>query len=158
LNPDGSLTQHYPALSSGDRPVSRDDCLLNDARTSELDEWISQLAGAIAESLAQFRSSVKDQIVVFAVDCAPWNGSIALTFLTYSEVENDPMLADPTEMAGWKHYDFASDLAVGNSANSLFTQIRKDYEDTGEERAEVADSYLRACAAAVASEQVQEAL
>ena len=126
--------------------------------TSALDEWTMTLAGVIANALVDFRQNVHDRVVIFAVDCHPWNGVLGLAFLTDAEVEDDPLLSDPAEMAVWKHFDFASGLSSWQHAAELAMQMRAAYEKTAEDRAGIAEGYFRACAVAVASRVVQEAL
>jgi len=126
--------------------------------TTPDDKWITGLSGAIANSLVEFRGKVQEQIVIFAVDCHPWNGVLDLALLTASEVKHEPLLADPAEMAAWRHFHFSSGLASWRAAAELELQMRAAYERAGEDRAGVAEDYFRACAAAVASSRVQQSL
>lgn len=59
-------------------------------------------------------------------------------------------------MAGWRHYNFTSKLSSWRLVAELSRQMQMAYE-TGN-KPEVADAYLRACALAVSSLQVVEAL
>jgi hypothetical protein len=122
------------------------------------DEWAAQLSGLIAGALDVFRGEVKDRIEIFAVDCHPWNGVLDLALLTQAEAANDPLLCDPTEMAAWRSYHFASGLACWSPASELARQMQEAYDESGEDRAATAESYLRACARAVATEGVQRSL
>jgi hypothetical protein len=115
------------------------------------DKWRNELTQFIAAALDQFRTSVKEQMEQFAVDCHPWNGTIILAFLTTSEVEESPFLAEAAEMAAWKLYNFAS-------APELGSRMRESYEQGGNDRAKVAERFFAACAAAAADTSVQEML
>jgi len=106
----------------------------------------------------EFREQVDGQIECFAVDCHPWHGTLDLAVLTHAEVKNDPVLSDPAEMAAWKHYHFASRLASWAAASELAAQMQAAYNAANENRAGVAEEYLRACASAVATDEVQQSL
>jgi len=120
--------------------------------------WSEALASLIRNTLAAFRPSVSGPIEILAVDCQPWHGSVALAILTREEVERDPALAAPHEMAAWTHYDFQSGLAAWAPADALLATMRADYDAAGAERAAVATAYLRAAAAAATSPAVRDAL
>jgi hypothetical protein len=120
--------------------------------------WSTQLATAIQNALIDFRAQIDDQVEMFAIDCHPWNGVLVLAMLTRSETKSDILLADPAEMAAWKHYDFGANLETWRRGNKLTLQMKADYERAGESRVSVAESYLRACSDAVASDVVQLAL
>lgn len=126
--------------------------------SSSTSNWIDKLSKAIADALIEFREQIRDQIELFAVDCHPWNGAIVLALLTASETRKDPSLVDSTEMAAWKHYDFGSVLSSWKAVLTLGSDMRTTYNNSEEDRALVAEQYLLACAAAVATKSVQEAL
>lgn len=120
-------------------------------------QWTARLAGLIENALREFRDQVAGQIESFAVDCHPWNGVLDLAILTHDEVVNDRLLIDPAEMAAWKHYHFGSSLASWPAVGDLASQMREAYSKSND-RADVAEEYLRACADAVATPAVQQAL
>jgi len=120
-------------------------------------QWTARLAGLIVNALSEFRGQVDGQIEAFAVDCHPWHGGLGLAMLTHDEVVNDPVLFDPAEMAAWKHFDFGSNLASWQAAADLASQMREAYYKSND-HADVAEEYLRACADAVATPAVQQAL
>jgi hypothetical protein len=115
------------------------------------------LADAIAAAVREFAPQLDGEAVAFlAVDCHPWHGSIALAVLTAAEVAMDGLLADPDEMAAWRHHDFTQGLLSWQPVAALGREMRAVYESG--ERPTVADAFLRACAAAVSSPQVVAAL
>jgi hypothetical protein len=120
-------------------------------------QWTTRLAALIEMALAEFRDQVQGQIDSFAVDCHPWNGVLDLAILTHDEVLNDPLLFNPAEMAAWKHYHFGAGLKSWQAAGKLASQMRETY-DKSTDRPAVAEEYLRACAAAVATTAVQQSL
>jgi hypothetical protein len=122
----------------------------------DIGTWGSDVGQFISTALAQFKVQTSEQMEQFAVDCHPWNGVIALGFLTTSEVEDSPFLAEAEEMAAWKFYDFAS--ALPGSSTDLGSRMRKLYEQGGDDKSKVAERFFLACAAAVASKSVQDQL
>ena len=120
-------------------------------------EWQDSLSQVLANTLHAFAPQLKDDaLVMLAVDCHPWNGAIYLAALTQSEVDADSSLADPSEMASWKHYDFAESLSEFN-VKSLCETMQNDYDST-DDNDTVARTYLSLCAAALADEQITSAL
>jgi hypothetical protein len=93
---------------------------------------------------------------MLAVDCHPWNGLVGLAILTASEVAQNPALADPAEMAAWRHYDFSQELTAWQSAAVLASEMKDAYY--AGDRPNVADAFMAACADALSSPQVAEAL
>jgi len=92
----------------------------------------------------------------FAVDLYPWNAVVILAFLTAKEFEEEPFLADAREMAAWRFYDFASDLSCSHPG--LGSRMRELYETERGDKAKVAVEFFVACAKAVASKPVRDAL
>ena len=90
------------------------------------------------------------------MDCHPWHGSLGLSALTAAEVDADGLLADPAEMAAWRHHDFARGSAAWLPTAVLGSEMRVAY--VSGDRPAVAAAFLGACAAAVASEGVMDAL
>ena len=79
----------------------------------DYEKWQSELMTLITAALEEFRSEAEDEMEMFAVDCHPWNGTIALAFLTRSESQDDPSLRKASEMAAWRYYDFGAGLTPG---------------------------------------------
>ena len=120
-------------------------------------DWVLRLASAIAAALREFAPRiVEDAVVMIAVDCHPWHGRLGLAALTESEVAADQLLADPTEMAAWRHYDFTRNLEVWKQVPELGAVMRIAYEEG--DRPVVAEAFLCACAEAVLESQVRESL
>jgi hypothetical protein len=120
-------------------------------------DWTRQLSDAIANALREFALKHSDEpVVLLAVDCHPWHGSVALAVLTAAEVAADELLADPAEMAAWKHYDFTRELSSWRPVAGLGRDMQTAYESG--DRLAMTDAFLRACAAAVSSPQVIAAL
>jgi hypothetical protein len=115
------------------------------------------LADAIAAAVREFAPKLRGEAVaLLAVDCHPWHGSIALAILTVAEVAADGLLADPAEMAAWRHYDFARGLSSWQPVAGLGQEMQAAYE--AGDRPAVGEAFLRACAAAVSSPQVAASL
>jgi hypothetical protein len=123
-----------------------------------LDQWQSDLAATTTIALAEFRRGADDKMKTFAVDCHPWNGVIALAFLTEQELQDAPFLSEAAEMAAWKYYDFGRRLASWQSASGIGSQMRTMHESDGERKDRIAEQLFQRCAAAVASKPVQTAL
>jgi hypothetical protein len=120
-------------------------------------QWQHQLSLAIANTVGALRAQLADDaLVMLAVDCHPWNGGVYLAALTQSEVDADPSLADPAEMAAWKYYDFGESCSNWN-VDSLCDTMRNDYYSS-DDHDTIAQGYLRSCAAALADEAVVLAL
>jgi hypothetical protein len=125
------------------------------------DDWTSRLASAIAAALREFSGSGLrgEPAAAFDVGCFPWHGSVELSVLTAAALDADPVLAEPGEQSAWPHYDFAAGLPAWEPVAELGRQMANAYRAAGEAgRPAVVEAYLRACAAAVASPLVQEAL
>jgi hypothetical protein len=122
------------------------------------EQWTDDLSRSMTNALIEFGSKYNEEMAVFAVDCHPWNGVIVLAFLTQSELKDDPLVAEASEMAAWKHYDFGGGLLSWQSASDLGSSMRSAYEQSGDNRPVVARQFCRACATAVASKPVQDAL
>ena len=137
-----------PMTQIGDREVMN----------TTIDSWEINLSALVASTLDAYGSQFEDEIELFAVDCHPWNGILVLAILTVAEAESNPELNDTAEMAAWKYYDFASELAEWEPASKLSSSMREAYDRAETDRSVVADQFLRACAAAVRTAVVQEAL
>jgi hypothetical protein len=124
--------------------------------TIAIEQCRRDLTMLISTALGEFRTGIDDEMVMFAVDCHPWNGVVVLAFLTYSELTDAPFLSEAAEMAAWKYYDFGAGLPCWQSALDTGTRMRTAYEVAGGTRSTVVRQFLQACAEAVASKQVQD--
>jgi hypothetical protein len=99
------------------------------------------------------------RIVAFNVGCFPWHGLIELSVLTADELDSDPMLLEPGEIAAWHHYNFGVGLASWGPSAELGRRMSGAYSAAVDrDKPAVAEAYLRACAAAVARPEMAEAL
>jgi hypothetical protein len=122
------------------------------------DDWIPLLAATVAAAIREFAPRLGGiPVKMLAVDCHPWHGSIELAVLTADETTRDGMLADPSEMASWRHYRFSEGLASWRPAAPLGCLMRAAYEAANDRRA-VAEAFLRACAVAMTSPEVAAAV
>lgn len=120
-------------------------------------QWQNQLSLAIANALKTLQVRLGGEaLVMLALDCHPWNGGLYLAALTQSEVNADPALSDPAEMAAWTNYHFAESGRDWN-IDSLCDTMKTDY-CSSEDHDEITQSYLRSCAAALSDETVLRAL
>ncbi|MEZ5941975.1 MAG: hypothetical protein R3C18_11325 [Planctomycetaceae bacterium] len=120
-------------------------------------EWQRELSLVIAGTLRTLLPSLNnDELAMLALDCHPWNAGLFLAVLTQSEVDADPLLADPAEMAAWNYYDCGeqSDKWV---VDSLCETMRQDYYNS-EDRDTIAQAYFRSCGAAISDELVSDVL
>jgi hypothetical protein len=123
-----------------------------------VEEYQSDLTMLISTALCEFRPGIDDEMEIFAIDCHPWNGVIVLAFLTHAELNDAPFLAEVSEMAAWKYYDFGADLPCWHSAPDTGLRMRTAYDEAGDNRSAVVPQFFQACAKAVASKQVQDVL
>ena len=123
-----------------------------------MEEWTARLSRAIVASLTAYKRELKEETIrVLAVDCAPWNGVLSLAVLTEAETLEDPLLEDPAEMAAWNQYDFAASLDAWATTGRLAIEMKRDWTDAAE-HAHAARRYFRACAAALATDDVRACL
>jgi hypothetical protein len=116
------------------------------------------LTGVVAAAVRDLASHLRGTpVALLAVDCHPWNGSLGLAVLTASEADADSLLADPSEMAAWQHFQCAAGLPAWGPAADLGREMRAAYTAAADRRATV-DQYLRACAAAMANPEVAAAV
>ena len=122
--------------------------------------WTRELAAAIAAALREFHPQIGDTpIALFEVGCAPWHGFVELSILTAEEMNADSALKNPAEMAAWRFYNFATDLAAWGPAQILERQMSKAYyADSDGDHSAIADAFFRACAAAAATPEVVAAI
>ena len=121
--------------------------------------WMPRLASAIVGAVREFgaRRLRREPVVAFALGCFPWHGTIELSVLTADELDADPVLLEPGELAAWHHYNFAVGLSAWEP--ELGRLMSEGYRASGDaDRAATVAAFLRACAAAVASPEVAAAL
>jgi hypothetical protein len=82
---------------------------------------------------------------------------LRLAILTGEELANNGSLGDPSEMAAWQYYDFACGLVAEKAFAALCKEMGSAYYQS-EDRPEVVEAFLIACAAAVTTDQVAEVL
>jgi hypothetical protein len=123
------------------------------------DDWIPRLSSAIVAALREFAPSVgADSLVMLALDCHPWHGRIGISALTSTEVAADETLSDPPEMAAWRFFDFARDFKSWELTTDLVQLMRSAYYSDSDSRPAVTEAFFVACAAAIRSASVAEAL
>jgi hypothetical protein len=120
-----------------------------------IEGWGNDLRQFILAALNDFGTQGAEQMEQFAVDCHPWNGSVILAFLTTSEVEESPFLAEAGEMAAWKFYDFAS--ARSSTHPDIGLRMKEIYNQAND-KAKCAAQFFMACAETVASKPIQDIL
>jgi hypothetical protein len=121
------------------------------------DDWAPRLASAISAAMREFAPLVgAEPLAMLALDCHPWHGTLGLAALTAREVASDNLLADPAEMAAWRYFDFAQEFPSWKVVSDLGKRMRLDYE--AGDRLAVAEAFMRACAAAISSKSVGDAL
>jgi hypothetical protein len=110
--------------------------------------------------LSEFHPQIGDTaIAMFEVGCYPWHGFVELSILTAEELNADAALNKPAEMAVWRYYNFATDLAAWVPAQVLERQMSQAYyADEDDDRKAIADAFFRACAAAAATPEVAAAI
>ncbi len=117
-------------------------------------DWTPRLAAAVADAIREFAPTLRGSpVVLLAVDCHPWHGSVDLAVLTAGEVAADAGLADPADMAAWQHYCFSDRLAAWRPVAALGAEARRGYEAAADPQA-AAEAFMRACAAATAHPEV----
>jgi hypothetical protein len=120
--------------------------------------WASNFAGIVAATIAELAPKFAgESIAMFAIDCHPWNGILALCALTESECVEDPELRDPAEMAAWRFFDCSNGVSAWSAATALSESMRVAY-DSADDRASVGITYLQYCADALADSRVADAV
>jgi hypothetical protein len=121
-------------------------------------DWARRLAVVIAAAVRELSTRLRGTPVIqLAVDCHPWNGTLGLSVLTAAEVEADPVLNDPSEMAAWRHFNCSAGLAAWQPAGTFGREMQTAYT-TAADRKAAADEFFRACATAVSSPEVGTAV
>ncbi|WP_143392989.1 hypothetical protein [Fimbriiglobus ruber] len=126
------------------------------------EDWIPRLAVAVAAALREYSAwRLRGKpVVAFDVGCFPWHGSVELSLLTADELDTDPALQEPGELAAWHHYNFSAGLSSWDPESELGRQMAEAYQAADNEGSRLAtvDTFLRACAEAIARPEVTEAL
>ena len=123
-----------------------------------LDNWTRRLAPAIAAAVREVVPSLRCiPVVLLAVDCHPWHGSLGLAALTAAEAEADSSLTNPAEMAAWQHYLFSDGLTSWQPTASLGIEMQTAFE-AATDRAAVTDCFYRAVAQAMVQPEVVDAI
>jgi hypothetical protein len=124
------------------------------------DEWVPQLALALAAAVVEFRTSLENErIVCFDVSCFPWHGSIELSALTVAEFDADPGLLSPSEVAAWRFYNFSESSKSWMRTTDLLKWMSQAYYAAEDEsRAAMAKEFMQGCLAAAVSPEVKAAL
>lgn len=121
-------------------------------------DWTPRLASALASAILEFAPSLNGAAVsLLALDCHPWHGSVSLALLTAAEVAADPLLADPTEMAAWRHYSFSDRLVAWQPVAALGQEMQSAY-GAAVNRAAVAEAFMASCASAATRPEVTAAV
>jgi hypothetical protein len=124
------------------------------------DDWTPRLASAIVSAVQEFSTQMcGEPVAAFDIGCFPWHGFVELSVLTATELDADPALLEPREVAAWRYYNFSGGVASWTATAELGRRMAEAYyaADDGT-RAATAESFMRACALAVASPQVGAAL
>jgi hypothetical protein len=120
-------------------------------------DWTPRLASAIAAALREIASQIgAEPLTMLALDCHPWHGSIGVAVLTAKEVAADKALDNPAEMEAWRFFDFASDFSSWQVTTVLAEEMKIAYYSG--ERPAVVEAFFTACAKAITSDSVSEAI
>jgi hypothetical protein len=88
--------------------------------TSVPDDWTPRLAATVAAAVREFAPALRGTpLVVLAIDCHPWHGSVGLSVLTAAEVAADGLLAEPVEEVAWRHYNLTARITSWEPATRL---------------------------------------
>ncbi len=124
------------------------------------DDWNSQLASALVVAVREFSASLKgERVVCFDIGCFPWHGRIELSVLTAAELNADPDILSPREVASWRFYNISNAVASWTWTAELGKRMSQAYyavED--DDRAATAEAFMHACAVAAAFPDVKTEL
>lgn len=127
-------------------------------RERNTDLWATELSRFIVLALEEFRGSLEDEVLVtLAFDVFPWHGELELSALTREELEKDPCLDNPSEIATWKHFQFSKDLESWKDANLLTEFMQKQYAAAENPQGE-AELFFKTAAKVLRTEEIKEAL
>lgn len=125
---------------------------------STADTWASRFSRVLADTLNALSPRLADTAVsMIAIDCHPWNGGLHLAILQTCELDGEPQIGDPAEMAAWQMYNCGESMAEWEPAAVLAAEMRQDYDQENDKQA-TANDYLQACADALSSPSVRATL
>jgi hypothetical protein len=124
------------------------------------DDWTRRLASALAVAIREFcRPLGSEPVVCLDIGCCPWHGFIELSALTVAELDADPTMLSPREIASWRFYNFSDGVASWAATAELGKRMSQEYYAADDEsRAASAEAFMRACATAAAAPQVEAAI
>ncbi len=122
------------------------------------DGWTARLADADAVSLREFAPQLWGTAVArLQMTCLPWHSLLGLALLTAEEVDEEASLADPMRTMDWRHGEFTEEVEAWKLTTPLAQQMRAAYNGSPDQPA-TAVEFLRACAGAMATARVAEAV
>ena len=120
--------------------------------------WIHGFSEAVARSIRTMKCELLEKVVTcIAVDCHPWNGQLSLALLTTAELDADPTMASPGEMAAWQHFNFTARLTEWSMVEELAHTMRSVY-NASTDKAGTADRIYTAVAIALTADVVIKSL
>ena len=120
--------------------------------------WTARQADAIAASLREFAPQHQgSEVALLTVICLPWHGVLSLAILTAKEFAEDARLADPRTTMDWQHGEFTEEVEAWKLTTPLAQQMRAAYNGSPDQPATPIE-FLRACAGAMATAKVAEAV
>jgi hypothetical protein len=124
-------------------------------------DWCPRLVSGMAATVREYGAwRLEGQsIVLFNVGCFPWHGLLELSILTADELNSDPVLMEPGEMAAWFHYNVGVGLRSRDAVVVLGWEMSAIYNRAPEsDKAGVAEAFMQACAEAAGHPDVRAAL
>ncbi|MDX1944351.1 MAG: hypothetical protein SFU86_03015 [Pirellulaceae bacterium] len=123
------------------------------------DDWIPRLVSALAVAIREFCTPLGgERVVCLDIGCFPWHGSIELSALTAVELEADPLMLSPREVASWRFYNFSDSVASWTQTAELGKRMSQAYYAADDDsRAAIAEAFMRACAIAATVPEVEAA-
>jgi hypothetical protein len=120
-----------------------------DARMAAVpDNWTQRLASAIAIAVREFAELLRGEpVAAFDVGCFPWHGFVELSLLsllTAAELDTNPAMLGPRELAAWRYYNFSGGVASWDAAAELGRLMSKAYYSADDStRAVTSDAGVR---------------
>ena len=88
-------------------------------------DWSNKLTACFTTTIRESAKRAHGRPVsMFAVDFHPWHGAIYLALLLEEEIDGDPELHTPEEMAAWELYDCSNGIPAWNQALDFTKQLR----------------------------------
>jgi len=117
--------------------------------------FTARLARALAQELRAQHARLSDETMrLFDLGCFPWHGYLELSFLTDTDTAWSTRQPLEASVGDWRLYNFVPQWPL---ARDIAGEMKRHYEQAPSPR-EAALCYFQACAAAVCSEEVSEAL